>query len=506
MKTRRFLSGLLAVFLLFGVACGEKEEKTDSQSTSSEESFSGEQSDVGSSETDVSEEEKDGVFTVKLIYNGEPFLETSGIEVQWSDGTKRARAVFEEDGKARMTGLDGDYAVTLYNLPEGYVYDPNVHMATNDDEDISIEIFDLLRSGDGDGVDEYNCIPLNKIGAYAVEIDSKTKKIFYQFRPRTSGTYTIQTIVDVTENVINPKFAVYNGASPGAMYFSHYLEDGGATGLYTRNPKYSVNVSSDNIGDNGQGVVYTFSVSAEHKYNEYPVTVYLLLTRTDYTPTRTEKKIVGIEDGYQQKLANIGYITNEAYGLTGKTCIDQLEEPLAGSTDSYQYIGELYELCEEDGFYHIKESPDAEVSVNDPILFARISVAHRFFQAAVPPSFVDVEAVSGTAELLVSSGTEWYKLFIEGYASCERQGVVGIKGVPECVGKKGLYDYISNSYGVYPVTEEVQMFLQKFAEKSAYFRDGEGYAETWTDPSTGQAHRIYADEDEQWLFACCRFI
>ena len=56
------------------------------------------------------------------------------------------------------------------------------------------------------------------------------------------------------------------------------------------------------------------------------------------------------------------------------------------------------------------------------------------------------------------------------------------------------YARYCNSDGVYPVTEELKVLLQGFCTTHRYFADGEGTFEGMTG--------VYADEDEQWLFAC----
>ena len=109
----------------------------------------------------------------------------------------------------------------------------------------------------------------------------------------------------------------------------------------------------------------------------------------------------------------------------------------------------------------------------------------------------------GNACLTVENATENYKLFIEGGAAVVEAGVVGMENLGHL---KGLADYIpdSNTYGVYPVTKEVQEFLQKFSISQRYFSDGNGWAETTAEDELG--HRIYSTEDDQWLFACCYFV
>ena len=61
--------------------------------------------------------------------------------------------------------------------------------------------------------------------------------------------------------------------------------------------------------------------------------------------------------------------------------------------------------------------------------------------------------------------------------------------------KQGYAD-LCNSDGVYGVTQELKDFLQKYSVSQLLFFDGNGFVET------NPAISIYADEDDQWLFAC----
>ena len=63
----------------------------------------------------------EGAFTVSIRYNGEQYIPKASakMKARWTDGFSAYVADFGEDGKASTTGLDGDYQVTLENLPEG---------------------------------------------------------------------------------------------------------------------------------------------------------------------------------------------------------------------------------------------------------------------------------------------------------------------------------------------------------------------------------------------------
>ena len=97
---------------------------------------------------------------------------------------------------------------------------------------------------------------------------------------------------------------------------------------------------------------------------------------------------------------------------------------------------------------------------------------------------VGIESPGNQMLHAMSEGTEDYSAFIESYAAYIHQE--------------------TNPDGVYPVTEELRIFLQKFAISGRYFMDGNGWAETSAESELG--YRIYSSEKDQWLFACCYYV
>lgn len=87
--------------------------------------------------------------------------------------------------------------------------------------------------------------------------------------------------------------------------------------------------------------------------------------------------------------------------------------------------------------------------------------------------------------------------FLDGFVRCE-------------VGNKDYNDFIKNKYGsycnadgVYPVTEELQIFLQEYATSQAIFDDGNGMAEKSGKNDDGTFFPGYnSGEHDMWLFAC----
>ena len=430
--------------------------------------------------------EKDGTYSVRLILDGEIFTPTEGMSVQWTDGASVVRAQFDSDGVARQTGLDGDYTITLHNLASEYRYNPNGIVATSDDEDIEIEVYEYIRPS-GSGVGLYSCINVNRMGAYSCNIKAAGQVVYYQFSPVRSGIFSIETIVDTTEDTINPIFDIYTGSTQ-AKYFNRELNDGGTYGNYTRNVRYVINVAAENLSSGGGGISFTIGLKATHRDSIYPLEVqFLLRYEGSYAPPKTDKTIITAN---QEDLASRGAIAQPE----GKMKYPEVK--IEGS-NAYRFDEKLFGYDETLGVWRKK---DENGNPTGPILYAQITKSNRFLldNNGSEVSFATVESVSGTSVLTLEDGKEWWKVFIEG------GGQVGnVVGLENYTGYRGLRDYITNADGVYPVTNEVKTFLQKFSIAQRYFSDGNGWAETTAEDVIG--YRIYATENDQWLFGVCYY-
>lgn len=486
MNKKRLIGTILALFMIFSATSCVEYKGNDSSSSPT-------------TSGGVTDEANDGYFSVRLTYNGSPFTQTSGMQAHWSDGSSIHTAAFE-NGVAKIAGLDGDYTVTIDGLPIILFYDPNAQRASNDNQDITIPLYTVTETDPKQkGTGEYDCITVSEPGLYMTELSDRTDKVFYEFTPRMSGTYTIETIMSTTENKVNPKFGVYNGTTV-AKYFQYYLDDGGECGVYTRNPRYTIQVANGNVG-----MAYTFSVLAEQRDGEYPISVYVLIRYDgEYDPPALDKSIV-VPD--QTALLNRGEITDAWIKQHNNvTTLGEKQYPeiaIAGTTSARRFDSSLFGLSDVEGEDFYRMYNEATGKYDGPVLYAQITASHRFFAAnqGSSVSFGNVESVSGTSVLSLSNGKENYKLFIEGGAACVAQHVVGME---HCGNLKGLSDMIDNRDGVYPVTEEVRSFLQKFADKERYFSDGQGWAETTATSDFG--YKIYAAEKDMWLFACCYYL
>ena len=437
-------------------------------------------------------------FTVKLILDDAIFVDIEGIQVEWKNKREIHRAEFDYDTAiASATGLDGTYNVTLHGLPSEYRYNANVHTASNSNRDITIKIFKHIttkQSGEGlyagDG-----CIQISRLGAYTATVKRDGARIYYEFTPTRSGTYVIETICDIIANNVNPSIDVYNGSTAYKRY-SHTVDSGSAEASYTRNAYFEMNVDASSVGQS-----FTFAITATSKHNTYPLTVDFTVDFVgDYAREENEVTIV-----YADQTLPICTTVEAGSIHYPEIYVGTTQNSIGRTIQVYRFDGKLVGLNPDDGYYHLYNS--ATGRYDGPILYAKITKPTRFFPEYTPPgsssgvpiSFQNIEMPGNKALQALVDGTENYKAFIEGGAAC--QDVVGMESVPSSV--KGYAQYANNSEGVYPVTEELQIFLQKFAVAQRYFMDGNGWAETTAEDSLG--YRIYAAEADQWLFACCYY-
>ncbi len=265
---KNILPILLAILLLLSmVGCGEYNPALEGP---------GKETDGVDSEKepDSSEDLKNDpdAFTVSIRYDGKPYIPKAKDEMkaQWTDGFSFHTADFADDGIARVSGLDGDYQVTLRGLPEGYLYNPNAYVATNNQKNIIIDIYKPIRTS-GYGTGPFDCINIKKTGVYRVELTSAEHKVFFQYAPSASGTYSVESWLSTAEGNYNPMVDVYTG-SVAYKTFAYTLNDGGFSAGYTQNFKHIVEIADEQISDGGQAV-FTFAVHADSKNGVYPVYV-----------------------------------------------------------------------------------------------------------------------------------------------------------------------------------------------------------------------------------------
>lgn len=502
------------------LACGEYTEG----STATRDTFV--QIDPG----DVDPEAQD-TSTVTLKLNGLPIAENPGfyslylemeIYAQWFDGHTMVVSKFDETGVAVATGLDGDYSVTLSDVPGDYTYNINGYTTTNDNRRIELDLYRILY-GDGPGTDwMYPYIKeFSDQGVYEITIDSPDQVVMCRFAPGVSGIYTIETWCSVNEDNINPQYDFWYGSVAWAQY-GYTIDDGGAEGTYTKNIKDVRTVSEEEIGN-----VFIFGIHATAKDGQYPIKVQLAVLKTGDLEDKYHKVFMVPQEDLRFAKTGAGEFVNYwTLQSNGTYLLD----------DSKCRLWSVEEGG--DGYYHIYD--EVEYAANGgwgPTLYAQIaSTGVDEENNPIGPGVTIMEyALNGVEWMgngnnmltLVENSTFFsYKQFIEGFESlatiheswdgsnycvnncpchkkqkepiiwacesfCEGCHSLCTQVPPELYGEPGYADAV-NSDGLYPVTEELRYFLQLFAQCQNLFCDGTGSAEM---------KGLASDEGSMWLWA-----
>lgn len=450
-------------------------------------------------------------FTVQLRVNEKPYIPTVKMSVYWSDGYNVHIAPVDSNGLATIDGLDGDYSVTLSNVPSGFAYDPNSNIATNDNRNITVDLYDLnMLRGSGTGL--YQCYQINDTGVYTVTVKDAGELAYVQFAPQMNGTYTVESWVNTVDDDVSPICMAYLGSSQ-YKYGEYRVTDVGVCGSFTRNFVHTVNIADENISSAGSQT-FTFAVTAETKSGVYPVNLTFAIKRNGgFDLNLTEKTTVIPSQDWSA-------FDFKAFNKLAGGNIVGAETLYPGTTNSYMFDEDNYKIWPisegGDGVYHVfDEEKYASTGGYGPILVAYISQPCRYTDAP----FTTIESVGNNA--LVVNGTHNYRLLIRGFEAVAAEGYYCLTDCPchkngtplacppgctKCSPKctpcpeelwsiKGYVD-LCNADGVAPVTKELKEFLQGFAITQRYFCDGEGWVES------GSEKPIDAYEDSQWLFAC----
>ncbi|MBQ8322372.1 MAG: hypothetical protein IJX91_00215 [Clostridia bacterium] len=495
-KISLFLA-ILTAATVFLSGCGEY-KPAQSSGNSTDNSFT---SSSDGSDSDVDSTDTENQFTVALSLNGKIYKPSIDIYAQWTDGFSYHSAKIDETGVATVENLDGDYRVTLSAVPDGYSYDPSAYMATNNKKNVTIELVKLERSR-GEGAGLYSCIPINTTGVYRTTVKSASHVVYYEFTPRESGMYSIESWVDTTQNTVNPLLDVYTG-SFAAKYYSKTLDGGAVESTYTKNFIHEVNIRDDEIGN-----AFTFAVKATSKSNEYPITVDFAVKLDGEMPPRNSTS--------EMKLPEVTLV--HATRPAGEWTTPEILE-----NGHWRYDGTMFGYSDPeeggDGYYHLYN--EATGKYDGATLYAKISQPCQFYDIAL----TRIED-AGNKNLTIDGVN--YKFFLDGWNTftlipgyfCVRNiennvycpclstcGGACLEGCEKChaecrnvtqelLDSQGGYANFCNIDGAYPVTQELKDFLQAFSVSQLLFMDGNGFVETYSEK------QIDAKEADQWLFAC----
>ena len=469
-------------------------------------------------------------FTVTLMADGRAYRPRMDMYAHWNDGFSIHTAKFNEFGIAKIDGLDGDYRVTLSDVPNEYTYNPNAHVATNETRAITVDLYTLNRLG-GNGTGIYDCYTFKKTGVYAATIKSADDVIYFQYAPETSGTYSIESWADTTADNVNPYVDVYGGNTQ-FKYLLRTVNDGGTVGSYTLNFMYSVQIAKENISSGGQAT-YTFAIKADTKNNSYPVSITFAVKRNGEFELNAPGTIKGMaipEFDFSDFDKSKHEYDKSEYSIVNP------EYRLNGSSNVYVMDQKKFKVWEKDaggdGFYHVYDKDKyPETNGYGPILYAYITEPTRFIDKAF--SKLDYDANGNILFTNLKVNGLDYKHFIEGYTALSTPGAFNgssyycVTGCPchkgestgwactnectncdisckrcpeELIGHEGYQAY-ANSDGLVPVTEELREFLLAYCLKEQFFYDGLGSIEK--NPVNGIYYQSVGDSG--WLFACAYY-
>ncbi|MCH5148993.1 MAG: hypothetical protein J1G05_06540 [Clostridiales bacterium] len=417
--------------------------------------------DPGITKPGVTDKDDAIVYKVTLIYNNEPFRPMEDMYAQWTGDDGVHNAKFNVFGIAEIKGLDGDYKVTLSNVPAGYTYDPNNHYADNDHPELMLEILKLntLNSSASAGRDTDHPIIVKQLGTYRAKF-SKNQTIYFWYSPLAAGNYSVESWVDVVANEVNPHLDKYISNSGGYVAFDEGVDGGGSYSSFSKNFRMEISISADQIVATDptlgpmQGNGWLFGIYID------VVNDFLFPYDVDFT-IKFESEYIETEPVYELVEPKGPFATDEwwAENPSGSTLQYVFEDTGKILTSSHP-LGEI-KLNPADGFYHFYNVQTQEYG---KVVYAMIANDNPFLEA---------EGMGFTfPQIPLRFAGKSYFEFIATYA-----GYCDVKGV-------------------HPVNEELKEFLQDYAASQFLFDDGEGWAENLG---------YNSGEDNMWLFACCYY-
>lgn len=235
-----------------------------------------------------------GKFSVNVVCQGKPVvIGDSDINIEWTstDGYSKVVAPLNSMGYAEYDGLDGNYKVALSSVPEGYIYNPNVHVATNDKKHIEIELYKKTEiTTSKTGTSFVDGISIGE-GYYSVTLNSDDQMVHFYYKSRYAGKFCVESWVDADDNLINPRVEIYNGSSVSGVT-THFTtkNDGGESSYYTKNFKYEQELTGPNQD-------FLFAIRATSKNNTYPITVNFVFQNSgELSADNSEVGLIGPMD------------------------------------------------------------------------------------------------------------------------------------------------------------------------------------------------------------------
>lgn len=418
------------------------------------------------------------MFTVSCELNGKPLTGLKGKQVEWT-GTEGSvyRAAFNENDIAicaESDQMDGEYDISV-SLGSDYAYKEDDYLASNENKHIVVTVYPASQLATHTW-DNLRTMPSVSPGhVYAANCSTFRTNKFNVLQPDSVYFYmprgcVLETWCSVKDNNVTPTINAYcaNQYSGFVNPSPVACRGGGSSGSFTKN----IIVSWELYPELDEANCNLFGISATTVSGAHTATVYFSVTSaeiadkedTQYTTQHVDVK----EKDLLQSLKPSGKF-NYNYKLTGNILRGDLYKLFkVGTTDKAGNHG--------DGYYHVY---DAESDTYGPILFAMLTKDNELFETEGTNSGFLYTLIS-----LTQNGKDYSDFF-------------GTSSKPK------NYALYANSDGAHPVTQELKEFLQDYAVGSAYFSDGEGWAE---DRNLNGKVSLKSAEDDQWLFCCGYYI
>lgn len=550
MKIKKYLIFLVSLLVVaaiaFGVGCGTYTPPIYTDPDNQGNSSNGKDPNKPDDEEIIQGGLKEGfTFTVTLTTRDSyGHLERytppadAKIEAQWRGEDGIYSEPFKTNGTATII-LDGDYTVSLSNMPKDangndiYTYDPNGLKVTNAKRSIQIELLEIKitsqKTGRGlytGGKGNAKAISLSESGAYKVTLNNPytfnqpwldgdglvppNDIVYFEYRPPTSGFFLVESIVDVTDNTVNPSMwmcEVCTIGYKGNYVWWEFIDGGGSEGTYTKNFRHIIA-----LDPTFEGNVMTFGVCAnttKQGKDAWPVSFYF---RVLYIGEYNDKEVITANGPFYTGDAPSGtwkwsYEDNPVrenghYVLDGSGDeVDAQGNPVYpmryklnwedvngnGEFDEWVDLNNNGECdpeeigVEGDGFYHMYDKVKyADNNGWGPLLWANIWGNDEVFGSnhLTGPTYARTNAPMKERDYQV----QFWNIYLA-YAQPAPGG---------------------DTVTLHPVNKEIMEALQFLVVANKFFYDGEGQAETGK-TSTGTGKIFDAYNDYMFLIVCGYF-
>lgn len=428
-------------------------------------------------------------FTVTLISGGKRYYPETEMSARWANDEEVFEAPFSSMGVATAYGLDGEYTVTLSNLPQSYTYDSQSYSADSGHRNTIIELFSVKTTSGGAAVRSATSV---QAGLWRVSIagSSTSQRRFFKFTPTQVGKYIIESKCDVVVDEVNPGMYIYNAYTYGQ---TGTAPKNGTSGNYTKNFKYDYEI----IDSSYIGNALLFAVGASQINNQFPVTIDFSIgfeaaeehEGGNYEIVEAHGRFLKLlpEGNWRYKYADSGNVMSSSnlrlnwIDKNNNGIYDEAEEFVDANGNGVYDRGERFEDANGngvydqgdggDGFYHLyDEELYKSTGGYGPVLFAMLDMPCDILNYELYENVRNGGAITGRGidKRIKSSGKD-YTDFLDAYT-----------------------DYI-NDDGAHPVNPEMITFLKDLAYSLDLFCDGDGVAEI---------NGFNSAEDDIWLFCC----